>query len=545
VAPVFKINDKHQQQHLMDSTHWMNPRIKKKLENSWAPIFYEHVFCKIDEKPFSVLYGTTGNPNFPVNILLSLEYIKHMRNCSDLELLDDFYFDYLVNYAVGIRTLGELNLAERTLYYFRERVYQYCFENSYQEDLLFGQFIKLTREFAKRAGIIMDEQRMDTTMFMSNIKKAGRTSLAYDVLTQAVKGIPKERLTESLSKVLEPDFKTDVLYRSKAQESDSKFTLLLNLCNEALKILLSLPDAFKSEEVRIVRRFLSEQANKDNVTGKLTPRESKAITSASLQSAYDEDATYRKKGEVSQSGYVLEIAETCGKANTFQLITDYEVEPNIISDVEIIQDRLKPIRNNTGCTDLYVDGGFHSEDVNEAAQGNEIKIHLTDMSGTEPRKKIPVTQFDIDETTKVIKQCPKGHIPIRAGVTGGQSVAHFSHEACDNCDFREQCHGKRQQKDCVVRINIKAITVARERAEMKAAKKENTSMRAGIEGSNSALKRKGLNKLRVRGIVKSKTVCGLKVTAQNIKRYLRFLLGGYRPKKIKSQLQGVLVSIPG
>jgi hypothetical protein len=42
----------------------MNPKIREKLQKSWAPIFYEHVFCKIDEEPFAVLYGTTGKPNF-------------------------------------------------------------------------------------------------------------------------------------------------------------------------------------------------------------------------------------------------------------------------------------------------------------------------------------------------------------------------------------------------------------------------------------------------------------------------------------------------
>lgn len=188
------------------------------------------------------MYGTTGKPNFPVNILLALEYIKHMKCCNDLELLDDFYFDYLINYAVGIRTLGDMNLAERTLYYFRERVYRYCLENPGKDDLLFGQFIKLLHDFSEKAGILLEEQRTDTTLFMSNIKKAGRMSLAYDVLFKAVKAIPKEKLTESLSKVLEPNFKTDVLYRSKAQEGDSKLTLLLNLCKETLLILEARPE---------------------------------------------------------------------------------------------------------------------------------------------------------------------------------------------------------------------------------------------------------------------------------------------------------------
>ena len=540
---MFRANNNHKQQTLSDSTQWMNTKIREKLEKSWAPIFYEHVFCKIDEEPFAVLYGATGQPNFPVNILLSLEYIKHMKCCGDLELLDDFYFDYLVNYAVGIRTLGEMNLAERTLYYFRERVYQYCLENPGKDDLLFGQFIKLLHDFTEKAGISLEEQRTDTTLFMSNIKKAGRISLAYDVLVKAVKAIPREKRTEALSKALEPDFKTDVLYRAKTQEGDSKLTQLLNLCQEALMILEAQPGRPESEEARILKRFLVEQSTTEAESGKLTPRPKKEITSGSLQSAYDEDATYRKKGNVSQSGYVLEISETCDKKNPFQLVTDYTVAPNNTSDVEILRHRLKGIRENTGCTDMYVDGGFHSEDVHQTAEENGIEIHLTNMSGTEPTKKIPVTEFDIDETTNVIRKCPKGYTPKHAGVSGGQTAAHFFHEACINCGFHEQCYSKKQAKDCVVRINLKAVNAGREREKMKTNRKENTSKRAGIEGSNSALKRGGLNKLDVRGKAKSTVVCGLKVTVQNIKRFIKYLQGGYGPKYSNQLPNGIPMPI--
>lgn len=538
---MFRPNDNHKQLALSDSTQWMNPKIREKLAKSWAPIFYEQVFCNIDEEPFAVLYGTTGKPNFPVNILLSLEYIKHMKNCSDLELLDDFYFDYLVNYAVGIRTLGEMNLAERTLYYFRERIYQYCLDNPGKDDFLFGQFIKLLRNFSEKAGISLDEQRTDTTLFMSNIKKAGRMSLAYDVLTKAVNAIPKENRTDALAKTLEPDFKTDVLYRAKAQEGDTKLTLLLNLCKEAISILES--QHKDSNEVRIVRRFLAEQSTADAKSGKLIPKPKKEISPASLQSAYDEDATFRRKGNVSQSGYVLEISETCNKNNIFQLITDYAVEPNITSDVEILEERLNNIKENTGCTDMYVDGGFHSEDVHQTAKGNGIEIHLTNMSGTEPTKKLPATEFNIDETTNVINKCAGGHIPTLTGVSKGQTSAHFPHEACTNCEFKNQCYSKRQVKDCVVRISLKAVSAGRKREKMKANRKENTGKRAGIEGSNSALKRTGLDKLDVRGEAKSTVVCGLKVTAQNIKRVIKYLQGGYGPKNSDTPPSGISVPV--
>lgn len=527
---MFKYNQGHSQHSLFESTYWMNERIREKLMKSWAPIFYEHVFSKIDEKPFAVLYGDTGRPNFPVNISLSLEYIKHMKDCSDLELLDDFYFDYLVNYAVGIRVLGEINLAERTLYYFRERVYNYCLENPENESLLFDQFIKLLKNFSETAGISLEEQRTDTTMFMSNIKKAGRMSLAYDVLVKGIKAIPENKISDNLSAVLEPSFKTNALYRAKGSEWDSKLAIILNLCNEALQILEELPGGQNLEEKRILKRFLNEQTINGPENGKLTPKPNKEISPDSLQSAYDEDATFRRKGNEGHSGYVLEISETCAKGNTFQLITDYTVEPNITGDAEILAGRLETIRENTGCTDMYVDGGFNSEETRKAAKANGIEIHQTNMSGTEPRKKLPATDFDINETTNTINKCPGGHPPVHAWVNGSQSSAHFPHEACMNCELREQCYSKSQVKNCVVHIPLKAIEVGRERIKMKAEQIENTSKRAGIEGSNSALKRKGQKKLDVCGKAKCALVSGLKVTVQNIKRFIKYMQGGYKPK---------------
>jgi hypothetical protein len=47
--------------------------------------------------------------------LLSLEFIKHLKNYTDEELIDQFHFNYQVSYAVGQRCLGELQLGLRTL----------------------------------------------------------------------------------------------------------------------------------------------------------------------------------------------------------------------------------------------------------------------------------------------------------------------------------------------------------------------------------------------------------------------------------------------
>jgi len=107
-----------------------------------------------------------------------------------------------------------------------------------------------------------------------------------------------------------------------------------------------------------VRLFTYVRLDPDN--DKLIPKSKKEISSDSLQSAYDEDATFRTKGKVSQSGYALEVSETCSKDNSFQLITDYDVAPNNTSDVEIFENRIEDISKNTGCKDMYLDGEFHS-----------------------------------------------------------------------------------------------------------------------------------------------------------------------------------------
>ena len=43
----------------------------------WAGVFYCKVFCRSDEECFAVLYSDLpSRPNFPVNVLVGLEYLK-------------------------------------------------------------------------------------------------------------------------------------------------------------------------------------------------------------------------------------------------------------------------------------------------------------------------------------------------------------------------------------------------------------------------------------------------------------------------------------
>ncbi len=277
---MFRKNDIHLQDDLFNHYQTMKPSIAKMLKKSWALVFYEEVFCKINEEIYAPLYCLdNGRPNTPVNILLSLEIIKHQFGFTDEEILEQFYFNFQILYALGIRNLGEVYIAERTIYEFRERIYSYILEHPDQEDILFKQFEILTNNFIQKAGIKTNEQRMDSTLVSPNIKKAGRLSLAHDVLHQAVRIIPTKLLSDTLKPVLEAYFKNDLLYKTRNDELDSRLQKVLDLMTEVDKLSQRNPLLYAREEMAILRRFLTEQAYYDQEQGKWLVKVAKDVKS--------------------------------------------------------------------------------------------------------------------------------------------------------------------------------------------------------------------------------------------------------------------------
>jgi len=155
-------------------------------------------------------------------------------------------------------------------------------------------------------------------------------------------------------------------------------------------------------------------------------------------------------------------------------------------------------------------------------------------------KKAGRVALAFDVLYRAVKSIPEDRL-FHAGVKKGQT-AHFPKEACAKCELKNQCYCKEQKKDYVVRVNLKSIEAAKQREKIECKCEENKSKRAAIEGTNSALKRgHGLSKLRVRGLVKCRVNVGLKVLAQNFKRFARYMLE--RAKKAIAESQGGSVPV--
>ncbi len=103
------------QMSLFQPPFWMNKRLLRELESSWAHIFRHKVFPRIPEDVFADLYCEgRGAPNFPVRLLVALCLFKELLGLRDVDLVANFHFNALFHYALWIAP-GDYTLSIRTL----------------------------------------------------------------------------------------------------------------------------------------------------------------------------------------------------------------------------------------------------------------------------------------------------------------------------------------------------------------------------------------------------------------------------------------------
>ena len=74
---MFKENYHHLQIPLTSNVDELPEKLRKRLENSWAGVFYREIYIRIDESPFAELYADCpSRPNVAVNVLVGLEFLK-------------------------------------------------------------------------------------------------------------------------------------------------------------------------------------------------------------------------------------------------------------------------------------------------------------------------------------------------------------------------------------------------------------------------------------------------------------------------------------
>jgi hypothetical protein len=239
------------------------------------------------------------------------------------------------------------------------------------------------------------------------------------------------------------------------------------------------------------------------------PKDNKEISSGSLQSLDDLEATYRRKGNQFYKGYVANVTETCDPENEVQLITHVQVAPNNTEDSDLMIEATQNLKERTDLKTLYTDGGFGSPDADEVLIDQKVEQVQTKMRGKAPDPdKFNLADFDIqhDQQGKPVTiTCPAGEtISVEPGRTTGY-LARFDAAVCECCPFHleDRCRAKPQKRIPCFSLSFtqREVNWARRRRRHLAFQQEEVNLRAAVEATIREIKhpfRDG--KLSVRGL---------------------------------------------
>lgn len=519
----FKTNDV-QQLTLFDSFLNLTPREKKALENSWAKIFAEEIFPKIDERPFEVLYSEKASrPNTPVNVILGACIIKELFDYSDDEIVEGLMLDLRLQYALHTTSFKEQPLSDKTLSRFRCRCYKY--EQEHGVDLYKNAICDYNKEIAKMMGLDGRIRRMDSMMINSNMRMLARSELIYSCIARLVRYISEhcpQLLSDELKHYADPNDFNAVLYHERSTTLEQKMERFLK---DAEKLYEITATGFKDiPEYDLFIRFFSEQTLVENGKRRWFTKEDKLGKSTNLLNPTDPEATFRRKAGKTYQGYVANLEEVVGKNGS--AVIDYRYEQNIYADTNFLKERIEELPRQEQETSMIVDGGYYSEENAQKADEKNIQVIPTALTAKKGRSNLD--EFILNEEKNEITRCPAGHAPKSCCYkqSNDEFKISFDRELCENCPHKDQCHPKLLKKTARILITKKSLV----RKDLEKKMKEEgyelyRRIRNGIETVPSNLRRNYHLEKLPRGIQRGKFFFGGKVAAMNFRKLFTFRKG--------------------
>ena len=536
---VFRRSDP--QGSLFQSSNLLPDEKRQRLEREWPGQFRERALGLIDEEQFRELYcPDNGRPNKPVRTVIAVLILKDMFDLTDEEALGSVDYDLRWQMALNL-TPEEAHCCQKTLHNFRAKL----LGNEIAKQLFAG----MTERMLQQLGLSVARQRLDSTHIVSNIARLSRLKLFCETLRVFLRKLRKsapeqfELVPEQLRRRYLKEDGTDSAYHdAKSQESPRRLRV-------AARDVYRLAYPFEEDkeitawnEYGLLVRLLDEQcvftecnavaepedADAQDAAVPVVLKESKDVSSASLQSPHAADATYSgHKGK----GYEVQVAETVGNGEKPELLTYVQDTPACGSDeaatvptVEaLIARKLQP-------QELTTDTNYASAANVLACEklGIEVVAPVKGPAAEAPKEnEKTLADFRVDEKAGQPVLCPAGQAPeSMERQENGSIKATFARLHCASCPFRKTCPAKRNRNGTrTLQTSLKEHVLAkRRRYELSAEFCQRYADRAGIEATNSELKRAhGLGRLRVRGGARVRLAVYFKALACNVKRMVKYL----------------------
>ena len=532
---------------LLATSHFLPDDKRERLERDWPGQFRDRALPLIDEDAFRDLYhASNGRPNKPIQTIIGVLLLKEMHDHTDAEAL--FNLDFNLAWHVALELEPEkAHLCQKTLHNFRAKLMQ-----NDRARLLFED---MTGKMIRALGIDTDRQRLDSTHITSNVARLTRLGLFCETARVFLKELRKkakknfDAVPEGLRRRYLRDDGADSSY-DDARSSDGRRRIAV-----CARDVWRLVDRFKGDEkieafgsYDLVKRLLDEQceiaekpqsaaegdadANEPPVPVAL--KAAKDVKSDSLQTPHDPSLTYSgRKGK----GEEIQIAETCGNRGLPEMITYAEQTRSCDSDDGATVPALDDLaRREIAPKEMLADTAYGST-ANAIAceeKGTELVAPVAGPKVEEPEAgKITKADFDVDPKAGKKTKCPAGHEATgeKRDPETRKVRATFDADTCAACPMQASCPAKLKSDGTrVLKTTVHGVVLAKRRKYERTKEfRERYAERAGIEATNSELKRAhGLGRPRIRGLLRVRLAVYLKVLACNVKRMVKHLAGEAR-----------------
>ncbi len=523
---MHRINDGHLQTEMFTIVDELPSKLGKRLRESWAEDFYHQFFCRIDERPFAVLYSDVDSrPNIPVNVLVSLEALKSGFNWSDEEMYDAFCFDLQVRYALGYRKFGDGCFDIRTIYNFRKRLSQH--KQKTDENLIEQSFEQVTDQQILAFRLKTGRARMDSAQIASNVCNMSRLHLLVEVMQRVhrmLSDADRARYAETFGVYMRGS-SDQYVYRVKSEDGPAHMQRIGELMH---RLLQDLADTYSQHVTyqMLARVFIEHFVVEEE---RLRLKMNKELSAGSLQSPDDVETTFRNKNGRCYKGDVANVTETCDPHNPLQLIAKVQTKPNITNDDDMLIEAVPALKQRLGINELYTDGGYNSQESYQELRDNGITHIQTAIRGHSPHKWLGLDTFDFstsDEGRLIEITCLSGQrVTIEEGKAKETYLARFDLQTCSSCPFRDRCRtGKRNCLQRTLYFNHHDAEIARRRRRITQDRQEGHNLRAAIESTIASLKRPfNFGQLPVRGLFRIGMMligCAAMANVRRIHRYL-------------------------
>ena len=493
--------------------------------------FREVVHPLLDDEQFQSMYcRDNGRPAISPALLAMTTILQFYRNLSDREMERSCMYDIEIKYALGLR-LDERPFDHSSLGDFRKRL----LENGKEKkifDTILGHLVE--RKLIKKNEI----QRIDATHVIADLAIPTMVTLVKKGISEILK--PLQKRHGEIIKKLENEITMGEYTREAINHEDQgrmdmekKKRKLVEVVAHARKVLEHTKDIkndrYLEKCVGLLKRILRENITEDDGVPKELDRKEKPKDI--LVSPIDTDARYGAKSDTKKfTGYKANVTETVKS----RFITNIKAMRGNLHDgntaVETITEQ-KPI----GILPKKVIGDTA---YGEALIRKDLKENATQMvaplkaRNTRTQAVYPKSMFRYDEEKHTLK-CPQGITTKMSYMDRQKNITmyHFPMTACNQCPVQKKCTNDKDGRRTVGMSPLYDELRKAEKYNQTQQFKKDMRLRPPIEGTISELTRyHGLRRTRYRGLNKVNLQCYFTAAAVNIKRWIKILLEGMRPK---------------